>query len=407
MTPDPSLKLEGYGVDPGNFTVISVNGSCETLGKLVHGHSHLSAARASAAGVTAVVPQAGATSDSILWASVALNAPQLKRTENIVDVAADLAEVFARVSDAGVDTLFASGKAVTPRLYCHRSKLDALTAVLEKAGCARTCFDQAKGARKSSDVKVEDVGSDAAGGVDDLDKSRRRSANKREDGGLAKGSKVKYWSQSIQRWVTAVVLRCNDDGSVDLDCKRGAKAKLIKLLCPKTPGHETMKSESSSSSAPGSGKAAPAKKARNTGGRKRSSSSPASLASTSSSPAAKRRRNKSKNSDSSDVVPKKKRRKKETQKQKEREKSKQKAKDKDKQPTSGGSSQSSSSSSPRRGKKLKEKARRKKIAKETDDSSSSAVIAKRKNAKKKDKKELRGRRHKAPESSSSSEAVSK
>merc|ERR1712060_400403 len=47
------------------------------------------------------------------------------------------------------------------------------------------------------------------------------------------GSKVKYWSQTVNRWISATLLSKNDDGTYDLDLKRRAPASLIRPVPPK------------------------------------------------------------------------------------------------------------------------------------------------------------------------------
>jgi len=49
------------------------------------------------------------------------------------------------------------------------------------------------------------------------------------DGGViyAAGTKVKYWSQTVRKWISATVLRRNEDGTFDLDLKRRAQPQCI------------------------------------------------------------------------------------------------------------------------------------------------------------------------------------
>merc|ERR1712217_504991 len=55
---------------------------------------------------------------------------------------------------------------------------------------------------------------------------------------LPEGSKVKYWSQTVQRWITATVKRHNADGTIDLDLKRKAQKSFIRIVAPKQPAAE-------------------------------------------------------------------------------------------------------------------------------------------------------------------------
>eukprot|EP00927_Polykrikos_kofoidii_P023227 TRINITY_DN21456_c0_g1_i1.p1 TRINITY_DN21456_c0_g1~~TRINITY_DN21456_c0_g1_i1.p1 ORF type:complete len:529 (-),score=108.67 TRINITY_DN21456_c0_g1_i1:119-1705(-) len=52
---------------------------------------------------------------------------------------------------------------------------------------------------------------------------------------LTPQSKVKYWSKTMKRWISATVVRRHPDGTFDLDLKRGAKPQFIRPLVVATP----------------------------------------------------------------------------------------------------------------------------------------------------------------------------
>eukprot|EP00929_Paragymnodinium_shiwhaense_P002078 TRINITY_DN102286_c0_g1_i1.p1 TRINITY_DN102286_c0_g1~~TRINITY_DN102286_c0_g1_i1.p1 ORF type:complete len:922 (-),score=392.23 TRINITY_DN102286_c0_g1_i1:120-2885(-) len=127
----------------------------------------------------------------------------------------------------------------------------------EKATSAKKASTEEKDMKKQKSAEVaaasEKASLEAAGSAEAPPEKAPTSAVNLDM--LQPGAKVKYWSQTVQRWISANVVKRNSDGTFDLDLKRKANPQFIR------PADKTRSAAASEPAAP----ASKAEKAEKTG----------------------------------------------------------------------------------------------------------------------------------------------